>query len=57
MMPGSSYKQQNLPASPGFCPHLGFISLVRREVVAVETIASVYLFGFVTEIRKIKRNR
>jgi hypothetical protein len=44
----------NLPASPGFCPHLRFISLVRREVVAVETIASVNLFRFKIEIRKIK---
>lgn len=34
----------NLPASPVFSPHLWFIVLVRREVVAVKTIAGIDLY-------------
>lgn len=33
----------DLPSTPGFSPHLGFVSLVWREIIAVETIAGVNL--------------
>lgn len=33
----------SLPPSPCFSPHFWFISLVGREVVAIETIARVNL--------------
>lgn len=41
-----------LPASPGFCPHLGFISLVWGKVIAVETIAGVYLLNIKHGVKK-----
>lgn len=35
--------KQQLPSSPEFSPHGGFVILVRFEPVTVETIAGVYL--------------
>lgn len=43
----------SLPARPSFSPHGGFISLVWRKVIAVETIASINLLGH-TRMKSIK---
>ena len=36
-------KNDNLPSSPCFSPHLGFVSFVWREIITIETIAGVNL--------------
>jgi hypothetical protein len=35
-----------IPASPSFCPHLWFVSLIWREIITIETIASINLQNF-----------
>jgi len=41
-----TYKIRNkasIPASPSFCPHLWLVSLIWREIITIEAIASVNL--------------
>jgi len=41
----------SIPASPSFCPHLWLVSLIWREIITIEAIASVNLRNILLHLK------